>query len=199
MNEISIRQKPNKSTTYLLPLIGLYTNKYTYSNFISEFDFPTNHFINTYLYYEEVKTDEYYLYILYKQPNKITVFWEKWEKQLFLDSNCFVEKIIPNKEHFIYKMKFPNQDLYNKYIKGQYSLFDNKDKNDILKFYKINSSEYMPIRSVLYKDSKKKKELEDKIGFKLDSNAELSSIPDLNNETYSYNFSRISEEVNYEE
>jgi len=185
MEEKIVRQNlnilPNKSKTYLLPLIceelGL---KYI------------DRLVNTYLYYEEDYTK--CIYLLYKynfdydyENNVRTgmIAYDEYLKSLpnFIKSYEFTEYVL-------YKLKIPEiyEEEYNKFTKGQYSSLKNETKNTILSFIKTHfptaKVRYTRIKDVLIKNPVLKQYWEDKLGIKLEDKQELSSVMDKIAETF---------------
>ena len=67
---------------------------------------------------------------------------------------------------------------------GEYSKFKLEDKKRILDFYSVTSNDKFGPAGVLYKKEWRRLEIEKKIDMKLPEDAELSSIADIEQETY---------------
>lgn len=103
-------------------------------------------------------------------------------------------KGLPNFKHMsdttkrtvLYVFDVPDEHLddYFLFRRGMYSKFDPKYKIRILRFH--NSGKDSTLGKILYRDQSRKKQLERdlNLNFELDKNAELYSIPDLEEETY---------------
>ena len=77
--------------------------------------------------------------------------------------------------------------------KGGYSKFRAEDKKQVLDFYSVTSSDKFGPAGVLYKKEWRRLEIENKIDMKLPEDAELSSIPDLEQETYYLKYKNTNE------
>lgn len=183
----------NKSATYLLPFVTS-SSSMVLQDYISKEIFPTNLFINTFMYYEN-DLENGFLYLVYKRIHEPVVYYPTIENRLFINNPNFVCKI-ENDLHSIYKMKVNNELHFTKFKNGGYSRFDKEDKKRILNFLGLSNDGDSKIKGVLYKDEKVRKQLESDIGMKLDPDSELSSIPDIDSETY--NLERFLQQVSKE-
>lgn len=88
-----------------------------------------------------------------------------------------------NKEVFVFKV--PESDTKNlvKFIDGKYSEFDDAHKKRILAFHQLDNDSR--VNQVLTKHLALKKQLEDALKVVIPENQELSSKPDMLNESYS--------------
>ena len=90
-----------------------------------------------------------------------------------------------SKRTVLYTFKIPDDHLenYTFFIDGKYSEFLEKYKVRILRFH--NSGKSSTLGKILYKDPTRKEELEKllELNIEIDKNAELYSIPNLEEET----------------
>ena len=84
----------------------------------------------------------------------------------------------------IYEIPFECLNTLALFDKGSYSKFRAEDKKKILDFYSATSSDNFGPSGVLYKKDWRRFEIEKQIGMSLPQDAELSSIPAIEEETY---------------
>jgi hypothetical protein len=82
--------------------------------------------------------------------------------------------------------EFPTDSLktLKHFDNGEYSKFKLEDKKKILDFYSVTSNDKFGPAGVLYKKEWRRLEIEKKIDMRLPEDAELSSIADIEQETY---------------
>jgi len=176
----------NKSSTYILPLVA--RNSDLVTNFISEDNYPTNLYHNSYLYHSIEEYKFPCLLLVYKfTPNPI---YEIFENKFLLTNPNFIEKKDETKYLVSYLFKIPNDCLedYDNFIKGKYSKIKQESKNKIIRFLNLikyeKESKNNDIVNVLYKSSYLKEKLEKKIDYILPDDAELSSSIEIIDETF---------------
>lgn len=161
----------NKSRTYLMPLL---------SEFV---DFNTNisnNIKNTYL--SKGSDTEKMIHILSSFDGR-DVNFSKYEDS-FINNDLFVEMKDYGND-VLYTFKFPEEysKEYNYFLDSKYSKFDKDAKELILAFWgEIYSGNnlaipiLLKIKQILYRDEKLRKEIENKIGVRLSSEAELGEL-----------------------
>jgi hypothetical protein len=170
--------KSNKSQTYLLPLLSeLVDLDKKYFKFIK----------NTYIYIEGYENCIALLHDFSFRNPDFTAYEHKLVKnELFVD-------LIDIEDQVFYIFKFPEVYLheYNCFKEGKFSAFGVDAKELILEFYnhiyKRNpnaTSFLLKVNQVLFKDKKLKNQIEDELNVRLDDNAELSTLPDEDAETF---------------
>lgn len=170
----------NKSETYLLPLLSEIVSfdkrfakniKCTYINFD---DKKYENCIGV-IYEFSFKNPEFTHY-----ENKLTT------NELFVD-------LFDIGEDVLYIFKFPEEYMheYECYKSGLYSKFGLDAKELILEYYgdlykgNLSATSFLlKINQVLFKDKKLKRQLEKELGVQIDDNAELSSVPSMEDETF---------------
>lgn len=77
-------------------------------------------------------------------------------------------------------------ESYNNYLVGSFSQILEEDKKTILSFSKRNISKEisLELHQIFSKSEKKRKELEEKLGMKIPKELELTSKPNVNQETF---------------
>ena len=171
---------PNRSKTYFLPIIYKeYDLDYfeNIENTYIQFDFE---FLETH------QIDNNRLFgILYKDED--TVNYQKYMLDLMLHPYCTDKfNVKGGYTLFIFECKPEYYDDYDSFLCGSYSKFSDVSKKQILDFYNNNFKDKqiaMNIAHILYKNVFRKRELEKKLGIKLDDSTELASIMDKENET----------------
>ena len=108
----------------------------------------------------------------------------QFEKML-MGLDYYMESEDLSKRTVLYTFKIPDDHLenYTFFIDGKYSEFLEKYKVRILRFH--NSGKSSTLGKILYKDPTRKEELEKllELNIEIDKNAELYSIPNLEEET----------------
>ena len=163
--------KRTKSSYFVLPALGYNKEYFKWNQF----------FINSYTKYDSYKHKGNYLYLLYKyMPLKQYDEFEKTNMSL----NTFVEIIQPKCKDeviFVHKIedKFDNDiDLFHI---GKYSELSTLLKKRILFFH--NSNKDSELGQIIYKDEKRRKQLEMDFLTKIPIELELWDIPDIEDET----------------
>ena len=162
-------EKVNKSKSYILPLLNDFIQIKNISNIV-----------NSYLFMEG--KDDKYIIIKYIRNNEALEYIES------IKSHNLINNIIES-DNFIYIVfNVPDEIIndYDKFLEGRYSEFENK--KGILMFLENNYpsrffNTIQRIKQVLYKEKALKYEIEYNLDIVLPDNAELSSKPDLINET----------------
>lgn len=171
----------NKTLPYLFPLVTSKNSKI--SDFKDDTFFPKCNFVNVFRYSELHSDLDKHLFVIYKySPNpQFEVFIERLKRSRNFYS---VEDIDKYMIMIIYK--FPSEYLkaLTKFDNGQYSKLKNEEKLKILSFYSVTSQDKFGPAGVLFKKDWRREEIETRIGMKLPDDAELSSIPDLEQETF---------------
>jgi len=171
----------NKSKIYLLPLFlnTLKINK----EFISQIQ-------NTYLLHNNHVIDKCigitFKHSILKNPKYIT------DIQNLILNDSFIQ-MDQNSDEILYLFEFPEKYFpeYFKFVKGRYSQFSRRAKELILRFWtetqivdKESINDLIHIKQVLFKDEKLRLQLEETLDVKIDINAELGSIVNLDDEKF---------------
>jgi hypothetical protein len=180
-----IRKINTKSFPYLFPMV---VNKSDKLNDYKDNDvFPRNNFVNVFRYCEFLKHYDKHLFIIYaySPTNTFELFINKLKK-----NKNFVEYIELDKYSIMLVYKIPTEyhDCLNNFDNGKFSKFKNSTKIKILDFFSVSSNDKFGPVGVLFKKDWRKEEIENLIGMKLSEDAELSSIPDRETETYFNNY-----------
>jgi len=160
----------NKSFTYILPMMSLYM------------DIVKENLLNTFIYSIDKPEYKNHLFFLYKfSGNKKFLEYEDYLE----NQELFQHSYDPDKFHTMYCFKIPDshKDIYNKFLKGRYSEFPQDYKVHIFKYHDIKSPDHR-VAQVLFKHPNLRQEWEDKLGVIISDDAEVSSKPDTNLETY---------------
>lgn len=176
MNRVNIKLSPNKSKTYLLPLLS---DSYYLPESIMK------NFINCYIYDEDNLHDNC-IYLLFNYDIKNPAF-TKFEYELS-QTPGFEKHYDLDNNQILFVLRFPREFLaeYYHFINGKYSLYQKEAVDMIVKYLiynKANINFINKIKQIFNKDPKLKLQLEAEIGMKLDSNAELGGIADIEKET----------------
>lgn len=176
-----VKKIKNKSIAYLLPLVANKNSKL--ADFKDDEHFPKCNFINVFRYCEEFPELDTHLFVLYKySPNPIfDDFLNKFKKSANFHS------IVDNDKYIvmvIFEVPADSLKTLKHFDNGEYSKFRLEDKKKILDFYSVTSNDKFGPAGVLYKKEWRRLEIEKKIDMKLPEDAELSSIADIEQETY---------------
>lgn len=175
MNDL-MTMAPNRSKTYLLPLI------------LEFFNLPesiSHNFINCFISDKE-NMYQNCIYLLYKYDIKNPSFTH-FEYQLSKTHDYITHYDLKN-NLILFVLKFPVDyiDEYYHYKNSEYSKYGEDAKKIILNYYKkrnIPLKVYSKIKNILYKDKNLKLELEEILGVKLSDDSELGEIIDDISET----------------
>ena len=170
----------NKSKTYLLPLLSEYV--------ILEPLYFKN--INTYIFDDKtLYNNSIFVFFEYKKGKNAKI--EKYEQEL-VQSMLFQDIIYSDNYSTCFVFNFPKKFIgeYYLFLQGKYSEYSNYAKTLIVEFYtelyngNLNAIDFlMTVKQVLFKDEKLKQKIEKDLGVVLDSNAELTSIMNMRDET----------------
>jgi hypothetical protein len=185
-----IKQIKNKTLAYLLPLITTKAGKI--SDFKEDEFFPKCNFINAFRYCEEFPELTQHVFVVYKYSPiaGFEAFITRMKKNPNFHSFVDFDKV---SVMLIYEIPFECLNALTLFDKGSYSKFRAEDKKKILDFYSATSSDIFGPSGVLYKKDWRRLEIEKQIGMSLPQDAELSSIPLLEEETY-YNKYKVNNE-----
>jgi hypothetical protein len=185
-----IKQIKNKTLAYLLPLITTKVGKI--SDFKEDEFFPKCNFINAFRYCEEFPELTQHVFVVYKYSPiaGFEAFITRMKKNPNFHSFVDFDKV---SVMLIYEIPFECLNALTLFDKGSYSKFRAEDKKKILDFYSATSSDIFGPSGVLYKKDWRRLEIEKQIGMSLPQDAELSSIPLLEEETY-YNKYKVNNE-----
>jgi len=176
-----VKKIKNKTMGYLLPLVANKNSKF--ADFRDDEHFPKCNFINVFRYCEEYPDLNTHLFLLYKySPNPL---FSDFINRLKKNSNF--HSIVDNDKYtilVIFEIPASSLKSLNHFDKGEYSKFKAEDKKKILDFYSVTSDAKFDPAGVLYKKEWRRLELEKMIDMKLPEDAELSSIADVEQETY---------------
>lgn len=164
------RKMRNKSFTYVLPMLS------------KHFDVRKKNLLNTFIYSTDKPKLKNHIFLLYRFSGEK----EFLEYEDYLENLKFFETSYdPDKLHTIYCFKIPKEglDVYNKFLKGKYSEFTQDYKVHIFKFHNIKDPTHR-VAQVLFKHPDLREEWEDKLGVTISEDAEVSSPPNVDLETY---------------
>jgi len=171
----------NKSKTYLLPLLSeLVGFEKRYHKNIK----------NTYINFDQPHLKNC-IGILQEFSFKVPEF-TSYEHR-FINNELFVELHDLDDNKVLYIFKFPEEYLheYNCFKKGKYSKYGIDAKTLILEYFghvyenNINAVPFlMKIKQILFKDKKLKRKIEKQLDVVLSDDAELSDVPNLDNELF---------------
>ena len=169
--EICTAQR-NKSSLLLMPMLGAVKHLYFYDLYL------INCFIGT------KEEGEGSIGLLYK--NSLDPLFSKFKEAIkqFKAFNNFIE--LKDYIYFKFNVSKKNKKDYDRFIKGEYSKFSPKYKDDILKFHEIDIESQ--IAQILYKGKTRRKQLEDSLGVSIDPDAELFSIINEDLELFDKNY-----------
>lgn len=166
---------PNRSKTYLLPLILQFYNLK---------DDLSHNFINCFIF-DTDKFHENCIYLLYKYDIKNPIF-TFFEYELSKTEGYVTHYDLKN-NLILFVLEFPKAYLeeYNCYIEGEYSKYNNDAKRTILDYYRnrIPILIYNKIDQILYKKKELKLKIEKMLGVTLSDDSELGDIIDTDSET----------------
>jgi hypothetical protein len=174
-----LKKIKNKTVAYLLPLIANKNGKL--ADFKDDEHFPKCNFINAFRHCEEFPDLDTHIFVIYKySPNP------QFEELLnrFRKYSSF-HSVIDNDKYtviVVFEIPYGSKKALTLFDKGAYSKFRAEDKKQVLDFYSVTSS-----------DKFGPAEIESKIDMKLPEDAELSSIPDLEQETYYLKYKNTNE------
>jgi hypothetical protein len=163
----------NRSKAYILPLLNHYVDLQFVKNIL-----------NTYLFIEDDLND--YIIIEYNDIEE-----EDFQNYLIeLSVNDYFKNIIKkdNKVYCIFDVNDNVRSDYDKFVNGKFSKISKNNKNKIISFslkhYGVSNIQTInKIKKILNKDEELRRELEEELDVNIPENSELSSIPDMNNET----------------
>lgn len=158
----------NKSKTYILPFI----NELLPIKFL-------NNLINTYIFYD----GDYKFCMKYKFSGKLEFM--NYEKEI--ENNPLYHSTVDiNKSEVVYILNIPIEliDTVDLFIQGKYSYINNKEI--INKFYieKYHLPVNNKIWEILYRAESLRRKLEEELNVTICPEMDLSSPPDINNETF---------------
>lgn len=173
----------NKSFTYLMPLYCKYLRDENPD--LKDIIF-LDYLKECYIYHKVNDTNKDCFILKFEKPTEKD---EIFQKMLFNLKKCsiFAEQLSENNSCYI-KLITPNiiEDARNKFIKGHFSIINQKDKIIILKFLKehISTAFSTEINFIFSKNKYRREELEKQLGITIPKDLELSSIPDQLSETF---------------
>ena len=180
MTRSKIGIKLNKSSTYFLPFVDLQVN------------FKFLHLLrNSYLSFED--QDEVFC-VLYEWNSKQE--FTKYEEELM--NHTLFEKHEDYGRFVLYKFRLTKnmQDARKLFLNGKYSLFTDEHKQSIETFLrKRGYTNVDRIKGILGRKEEMRKELNEKLGVKIDPNQELSSAPDMKSETFIHHVEIIKHKI----
>jgi len=191
MNEEWKIGSPNKSASYLLPLIGD-----TIDQFAGKI-FPQTLYRNTFSGAEEKPELNRHVFVLYKYSSN--TYFKRFEENL-KELETFTECYDPDSYHVMFVFEVPTQyiEALANFRLGKYSEMSEAAKIKILKFHKIdiNSQPLNPIYGTLYRKEFQYEYLEAKYAIKIPRNMEASSLPVFTKEIYLNSYKeKVSEDL----
>lgn len=163
--------KRTKSSYFLMPCLGYNKEYFKWNEF----------FVNAYAFNEKYHNNNIYIYLLYKYM-PLTQYSE-FEK-LNIKLNTFVELLQPkysNEVVFVHKLNNKYKDDYLLFTQGLYSKLNDKLKRQILFFH--NSNKDSELGQILFKDEKRRKQLEMEFLTDIPVELELWDKPNMEEET----------------
>lgn len=164
-----MEERPNRSNTYIIPLLYQYI------------EFNKNALINSYLY--DINNPDLNV------PNiRGILMMFKWKDNdtTKLKSSSYLEKKYDiDGDKFMVYIRFP-LDIAKEIkliLDGKYSQLSKTSKANIVAYW--SNRDTKKLYNILHKNEKYKQQLEEDLGIKLPFDAELGSILDLHEETYS--------------
>ena len=158
----------NKASLFILPIVGTTADDFFYFTL----------FCNAYIAVEE---NTNCLALLYRFSGKADFL--QFEQRL-RQSPYFKKMLDPSPWFTLFIFDIPTEYLkdYQNFCLGKYSELSENLKNKIFKFHKadINSA----LGHILYKSTKRRIRLQESLGIEISEDAELLSIPTLEDETY---------------
>lgn len=158
---------PNKSYTYVLPMLGLSIKQFY------EVSFPKANFLNAFIGDDSKGLRDNCVLLLYKFSGKLDYI--DFENKL-REHPEFQASYEPDKRHTMYVFTVPvkYQEEYNKVIEGKYSHLSEEYKSHILQFHNIDAAS--SVYEVLYKKEPAFIRLEQKYSIKIDRNQEAAGL-----------------------
>ncbi len=166
-----VSPKFNRSYTYIFPILGQ-----SRSQFLN---------VKACFIGDEDKTYKNHIFLLHDFSGNIE--FSRYEKSL-LKHPQFVEQYSPDEETDMFVFSVPDIALedYGKIIESKYSKVSNKYKHHIIRFHSpyIGKIENKMFYKVLYRHSDIKKKIESDFNVKLNEEAEVSSLMNMNKEIF---------------
>lgn len=158
----------NKASLFLLPIVGTTTDDFFYFTL----------FCNAYITVEE---NTNCLALLYRFSGNAEFL--RFEQRLRQHSS-FKKMVDPSPWFTLFIFNIPTEYLedYQKFCLGKYSELSADLKDKIFKFHKSDVNSHLG--HILYKSTKRRLRLEESLGTKISEDAELLSVPDLEQEIY---------------
>lgn len=166
----------NKSKSYILPLFSGYID-------IRFIDF----IINTYIFTAEDSSLKC-LHILYDIKLKENPYYEEYVDEL--STNLCLKDMKVTSKGVLLSLLIPAEhyDDYNYFLVGKYSNYQDNSKKKVLYFLHSTYPEFYDtikkVEAILYKKIELRKSLEDRLGISLPKDSELSSVIDVEEETF---------------
>lgn len=166
MNIMEVKIKKNKSSVFLLPMLGINLN--LFKNFYNVY--------NQSVY--EKNNEDRKIYIVYKTENINQEILNSISKSVYYLDNKDIDSFT------IIRYRVPSIYLndFKLFCNGKYNSFSKEYKNLLLKCYSINKVEFEKILNTL---PKTKQELAEKFNVNIEDIKEVYSIPDEIEETFS--------------
>lgn len=141
--------------------------------------------VNVYIRHESYPELDNHIFCLFEwKANKI---YTSFENYLMNHELCVKHEDISSKHYIIcFKVNENMQYNYDKYIEGKYSKFTTEYKNFIINFFNLRKDH--AVSMVINQDQRLRKKYEETLGVKLDNDSELSSIIDVDMETFKPSF-----------
>jgi len=158
----------NKASLFMLPIIGSTTDDFFYFTL----------FCNAYITVEE---NTNCLALLYRFSGKADFLrFEQRLRQL----PSFKKMLDPSPWFTLFIFDIPTEHLedYQNFCLGKYSKLSANLKDKIFKFHKSDANSHLG--HILYKSTKRRLRLEESLGTEISEDAELLSVPELDQEVY---------------
>jgi len=158
----------NKASLFLLPIVGTTTDDFFYFTL----------FCNAYITVEE---NTNCLALLYRFSGKADFL--RFEQRL-RQHPSFKKMLDPSPWFTLFIFDIPTEHLedYQKFCQGKYSELSATLKDKILTFHKSDANSHLG--HILYKSTKRRLRLEESLGTEISEDAELLSVPELDQEVY---------------
>lgn len=146
--------------------------------------------INVYIRHESYPELNNHIFCLYEwNSNRIHT---SFEQELMNSPLCVKHEDVSSKHYMMcFKVNDNMQHNYDQFIKGKYSKMTQEYKNYLIDFFSLSKDH--AVTMVLNKDRRLKQRYEEFLGTKLGDDAELSSVIDIERETFKPSFIKQSE------
>jgi hypothetical protein len=172
-------KKFNKSTSYILPMLGGHISEFMGKNG------AVSQYRNTYIACEDRPDHTEHIFLLYEfsANTSYLMFEERMKLNPF-----YVDSYEPDYKHTMYIFSVPSEykKEFESYKAGKYSKFSGDYIIHLMRFHSIGNNH--PVVQTLTRAEERYQYWEKELNVKIDREAEVSSPPDMNLETYQESF-----------